>query len=90
MNGNAREETIEVSVEDIQYITDDGAFSVVRVGRTRPSPDAPEFVAVGDLGHVARGEVLRLRGRFTTHKKYGKRFQEFKGARIEVTGCGVP
>src|SRR5689334_18526581 len=72
---DARDEVIEVTVEDIVFRSDDSRFVVARVARTSASPDVADFTAVGDLGGVAVGETLRLRGRFTTHRTYGARFQ---------------
>lgn len=71
---DAREEVIDVTVDEIAYRSDDGRFVVVRVERMHSSPDAPHFVAVGDLGEVAPGETLRLRGSFVEHRSHGLQF----------------
>ena len=75
MTPDGREQVVEVSIEDVQYMSDDERFSVVRVSRNRFSKEAPEFVAVGDLGRVSPGETLRLSGRFQKHDRYGWRFR---------------
>lgn len=67
-----REETLQGAVQSVVYQSRDGFFSVVRLRR---EADGQEVVAVGDLGSVSEGEVLRLRGHWTTHQVHGKRFQ---------------
>src|SRR6185503_10978573 len=37
--------------------------------------DGPPLVAIGDLGGVAVGETLSVRGRFEQHAQYGRRFR---------------
>jgi exodeoxyribonuclease V alpha subunit len=70
----AREASAEVVVEDVLYRSPDGRYAVVRAHRAS-KPDGEGLVAVGDLGQVAIGETLRLRGRFAVHPVYGERFR---------------
>jgi len=64
--------TLEGVVEDVVYEAPDSAFRVVRLEVDgEPTP----LVARGDLGGVRVGETLRLRGRFTTHPRFGRQFQ---------------
>ncbi|MCA9576439.1 MAG: hypothetical protein KC668_13435, partial [Myxococcales bacterium] len=69
------EEVIEVSVEEVLFRSEDGFFAVVRAVRTRDSAESPDVTAVGNLGNVSVGETLRLRGRFSDHPRFGRRFQ---------------
>ena len=66
---------VEVTVEEVVFRSDDSRFAVIRAQRTRESTDERAFTAVGDLGNVSVGETLRLQGRFTTHPRFGRRFQ---------------
>ena len=66
--------SVEVTVVEVSYQSDDGRFTVAQVLPNR-KPDAEPFVAVGDLGNVATGETLRLLGRYSQHAKYGQRFR---------------
>lgn len=70
-----QDEVVEVSVEDVLFRSDDGLFAVVRAVRTRDSAEAADLTAVGNLGNVSVGETLRLRGRFSDHPRFGRRFQ---------------
>ena len=70
----AREETLEASVVEVTYRSDDGRFTVATVQSTHRPKDPPVTV-VGDLGQVAVGETLKLTGKFSQHAKYGKRFR---------------
>ncbi len=69
----SRDVTTEVVVEDVLFRSADGRYAVVRAEQTSAVRDG-SLVAVGDLGQVAIGETLRLRGRFTVHPVYGERF----------------
>jgi exodeoxyribonuclease V alpha subunit len=66
------EQVVQLTVEDVVFRSDDGGFAVIRGLR---EPDGGALTAVGDLGQVAIGETLRLRGRPTTHAVHGTRFQ---------------
>lgn len=77
------EEVLHVTVDDVLFRSDDGRFAVVRataegapaVGQATLGADGTgEVTIVGDLGGVAPGETLRVRGRWTTHPTYGRRF----------------
>lgn len=69
------DEVVDVVVENVTYRSDDGRFVVVRVERVHASPEENQFVAVGDLGEVKKGESLRLRGAFGQHRQHGSRFE---------------
>ena len=66
------EQIVQLTIEDVVFRSDDGRFVVVRGLR---EPDGGAMTAVGDLGQVAIGETLRLRGRATQHAVHGGRFQ---------------
>jgi exodeoxyribonuclease V alpha subunit len=69
---NERETVLEATVEDVIFRSDDGRFVVARAAIA--AEDVP-VTAVGPLGMVAPGETLRLRGRWSVHETYGRRFQ---------------
>jgi exodeoxyribonuclease V alpha subunit len=69
------EEVLEGVVEDVLFRSDDGRFAVVRIAPESGADLAPTMTAVGDLGHIAAGENVRMLGRWTQHAVYGARFQ---------------
>ncbi|MBW2464184.1 MAG: ATP-dependent RecD-like DNA helicase [Deltaproteobacteria bacterium] len=60
-----------VTVGEIVFQSNDGRYSVIKAS---PEDKDEAITVVGDLGAVAIGESLRIRGRFTTHATYGERF----------------
>ena len=78
------EQVVQLTIEDIVFRSDDGRFVVVRGLR---EPDGGALTAVGDLGQVAIGETLRLRGRMTQHAVHGGRFQVTAFTPIVPTSC---
>lgn len=57
----------EVSVENIRFTSDDGAFAVIDVSL----PDGSGVCAVGPLGHLEEGSRARLIGSFEHHSRHG-------------------
>ena len=51
------------------FQSSDNRFTVAKLSR-----DGTVFTAVGPLGSLRSGETLKLRGRWTEHAKYGRRF----------------
>jgi exodeoxyribonuclease V alpha subunit len=87
---DAQEEAFDAVIEDVVFQSDDGRYGVVNAVRV-PSSAAGEVAPVtlfGDLGGVAPGETLRVRGRFTDHAVYGRRFrvQTFQPVLPTTTG----
>ncbi|MGB5310429.1 MAG: helix-hairpin-helix domain-containing protein, partial [Polyangiales bacterium] len=68
-------QVLEGVVEDVLFRSDDGKFSVIRVGSDEDSGPLGQHTAVGDLGQIAPGENVRLVGRWTEHAVYGRRFR---------------
>ncbi|MFI5307646.1 MAG: ATP-dependent RecD-like DNA helicase [Polyangiales bacterium] len=68
----AREQTLQVTVDEILFRSEDGRFVVLRA---TTEADALPVVLVGELGAVARGETLSVRGQVERHKQYGERFR---------------
>ncbi len=66
------EDVLRVTVTDVVFRSEDGRYAVVKA--TRDDRDG-EITIVGDLGGVAVGEALRVRGKHTTHPTYGDRFK---------------
>jgi exodeoxyribonuclease V alpha subunit len=68
----AREQTLQVTVDEIVFRSEDGHFVVLRA--TREGDERP-VVLLGELGAIARGETLSVRGHEEKHKQYGERFR---------------
>jgi exodeoxyribonuclease V alpha subunit len=68
----SRDQALSVTVDEIIFRSEDGRFTVLRA-----SPEGAEqpLVLVGELGAVARGETLAVRGRIEKHVQYGQRFR---------------
>jgi exodeoxyribonuclease V alpha subunit len=69
------DEVLEGVVEGVLFQSDDGRFSVIRIGADSDEDSTPAKTAVGDLGQIAPGEHVRLVGRWTEHAVYGPRFR---------------
>jgi exodeoxyribonuclease V alpha subunit len=69
MEHRSSEEVVQVTVDDVVFRSDDGRFTVVRAISSSGEP----VTVVGDLGAVAIGETLRVRGRWTQHAVHGRR-----------------
>ncbi|KPK53835.1 MAG: hypothetical protein AMJ63_05090 [Myxococcales bacterium SG8_38_1] len=69
------EQVLEGVVEDVLFRSDDGRFSVIRLGSDEAPGPLGQLTAVGDLGQIAAGENVRLVGRWTEHAVYGPRFR---------------
>ena len=67
----AADTTLEGVVEDVVFASPDSAFRIVRMS---VEGNAAPVTVRGDLGTVRAGETLRLRGRFTTHPRFGRQF----------------
>lgn len=65
------ETSLDLTVEEIVFRSEDGRFSVV--GGTRADNQETATI-IGDLGHISPGETLRVRGRWQQHAVYGQRF----------------
>ena len=68
-------QVLEGVVEDVLFRSDDGKFTVIRVGTDEDCGPLGQLTAVGDLGQIAPGENVRLVGRWTEHAVYGRRFR---------------
>ena len=75
MGSRDAEEVLEGVVEDVLFRSDDGKFTVIRLGTDEEALTGPPKTAVGDLGQIAVGENVRLVGRWTQHAVYGPRFR---------------
>ena len=69
------DEVLEGVVEDVLFRSDDGMFTVIRLGSDDGVGPLGQHTAVGDLGQIAVGENVRLVGRWTQHTVYGPRFR---------------
>ncbi|MGF1467479.1 MAG: ATP-dependent RecD-like DNA helicase [Sandaracinaceae bacterium] len=66
------EEVLQGTVREVRFASADGRFNVLRVVR-EPGPE--EVFVVGDLAGLSIGEEVRFRGRWETHRVYGRRFR---------------
>jgi exodeoxyribonuclease V alpha subunit len=64
-----------VTIDDVIYRSPDGRFTVVAATPEGSEGDDARITLVGDLGGVAPGETLAVRGRAQRHAVYGERFQ---------------
>lgn len=63
---------LEGSVERITFQNEENGYTVARF---RPKGKAYEITVVGNLAGVHVGELLHLRGVWTTHPEYGRQFE---------------
>ncbi|MGA1865637.1 MAG: ATP-dependent RecD-like DNA helicase [bacterium] len=68
-------------MERIVYQSDEDSYTVARF---RPSGQPEEITITGNLAGVKPGEILKLKGAWFTHKKFGPQF------RVESFTCLVP
>ncbi len=73
--GNNRDESVlEGALERITFANPETGYTIARIDAGR----GPDLVtAVGPLLGAQPGESLRMRGRWTSHPKYGKQFEVF-------------
>lgn len=64
--------TVEAVLERITYVNEETGYTVARVATDR-GPDL--LTVVGALLGAQPGESLRLRGRWSSHPKYGRQFE---------------
>jgi len=63
-------------LERVTFANPETGYTIARIGTARGSPDGSDLVtAVGPLLGAQVGESLRLRGRWTSHPKYGRQFE---------------
>ncbi|MDX8150071.1 AAA family ATPase [Patulibacter brassicae] len=75
----AANETLEVEVAGVRFVSDDGAFAVVdALSVAGEGPDAAagtHEVLVGPIGHLEPGDRVRATGEHQQHPKHGVRFR---------------
>jgi len=62
-------------LERVTFANPETGYMIARIDPGRGGPDL--ITAVGPLLGAQVGESLRMRGRWTTHPKYGKQFEVF-------------
>jgi len=67
-----RLESLQGTVERIVYSSPDGTYAVARV---RPEGGGEVVTVVGKLLELKEGEMLRLEGAWSLHKKFGRQFE---------------
>jgi len=65
-------ETVQGVVERVVFAAPDGSYTVARLRQERKRDLT---TIVGKLVELKEGEVLRLEGRWSLHKKYGQQFE---------------
>ncbi len=76
---NASLITIEGHLEHITYYNQDSQYTIARMKTSNP---AAKVIVVGYLAGVSLGEILKVKGTWQSHPKYG---QQFKIYSYEVT-----
>ena len=75
--------TIEGHLEHITYFNEETQYTIARLKTTHPTA---RIIVVGHLVGVSLGEILKIKGIWQTHPKYG---QQFKIISYEVTLPGT-
>ncbi len=76
---NREASVLEGALERITYANPETGYTIARIDSGR-GPDL--ITAVGPLLGAQVGEWLRMRGRWTSHPKYGKQFEVFSYATV--------
>ena len=71
--------TIEGHLEHITYFNEETQYTIARLKTTNP---VARIIVVGHLVGVSLGEILKIKGTWQTHPKYGQQFKIFS---YEVT-----
>jgi exodeoxyribonuclease V alpha subunit len=67
---------LEGVLERVTFANPETGYTIARIDPDRGHRDGPDLItAVGPLLGAQVGESLRLRGRWTSHPKYGKQFE---------------
>ncbi|MFZ2640796.1 MAG: ATP-dependent RecD-like DNA helicase [Verrucomicrobiia bacterium] len=72
MAADASQETITGTLERILYANEENHYTVASL---QPENSREPVTVVGNLASVQCGEILKLSGRWTTHKQFGRQFQ---------------
>jgi exodeoxyribonuclease V alpha subunit len=75
--------TIEGHLEHIIYFSEATQYTIARLKTTNP---VARIIVVGHLAGVSLGEILKIKGTWQTHPKYGQQFKIFS---YEVTLPGT-
>src|SRR6516164_5753823 len=63
-------------LERVTFANPETGYTIARIGSGRGSRDSSDLItAVGPLLGAQVGESLRMRGRWTSHPKYGRQFE---------------
>lgn len=70
------EQTLELEVVNVRFVSDDGQFAVLdAVPAGDDATPGGHEVVVGPVGHLEEGDRVVATGRRTSHPKHGERFQ---------------
>ncbi len=87
MAADAPHETLTGTLERIVYVNEENHYTVAHL---QPENRREPVTVVGNLAAVQCGEVLKLSGRWTTHKQFGRQFQVEKFESVlPVTIAGI-
>lgn len=76
----ARESVLEAVLERITFANEETGYTVARVATERSGDGL--LTVVGPLAGAQVGESLRLRGRWTSHPRYGRQFEAHSYATV--------
>ncbi|MBI5688012.1 MAG: ATP-dependent RecD-like DNA helicase [Verrucomicrobia bacterium] len=72
MAADSSQESITGTLERILYANEENHYTVASL---QPENRREPITVVGNLASVQCGEILKLTGRWTTHKQFGRQFQ---------------
>jgi exodeoxyribonuclease V alpha subunit len=87
MAADASQESITGTLERILYANEENHYTVASL---QPENCREPITVVGNLASVQCGEILKLTGRWTTHKQFGRQFQVEKFESVlPATATGI-
>ena len=87
MAADASQESITGTLERILYVNEENHYTVASL---QPENRQEPVTVVGNLAAVQCGEILKLTGRWTTHKQFGRQFQvEAFESVLPATATGI-
>ncbi|MCX6907059.1 MAG: AAA family ATPase, partial [Verrucomicrobia bacterium] len=87
MAADTSQESITGTLERILYANEENHYTVASL---QPENHREPITVVGNLASVQCGEILKLTGRWTTHKQFGRQFQveQFESV-LPATATGI-
>ena len=87
MAADTSQESITGTLERILYVNEENHYTVASL---QPENHREPITVVGNLASVQCGEILKLTGRWTNHKQFGRQFQVEKFESVlPATATGI-